>query len=169
MDFNLPSNWWVIQLRKSEFAVLVLGFEKLGLGLDNCGRTTKNAYCRIYSLWLHVPLKNPIPHPWAGPCPRRAAGGSPGRRCTAGRRPERCGRSRPRGSPSQQSRRRRPRAGPDATTARSGTRGQSRLAATSGKGLAKTDPSGGGWPRGGALRVFLPLPRPDPRELQLAR
>ncbi len=38
------------KLQKSEFAVLVLGFEKLGLELDNCGRTTKNAYCRIYSL-----------------------------------------------------------------------------------------------------------------------
>ncbi len=51
MDFILPSNWWVSQLQKSEFAVLVLDFEKLGLGLDNCGTTTKNAYCRIYSLW----------------------------------------------------------------------------------------------------------------------
>jgi hypothetical protein len=52
VDFNLPSNSWVSLLQKSEFAVLVLGFEKLGLGLDNCGRTTKNAYyCRIYSLW----------------------------------------------------------------------------------------------------------------------
>jgi hypothetical protein len=51
VDFNLPSNWWVSQLQKSEFAVLVLGFEKLGLGLDNCVRTTKNAYCRIYSRW----------------------------------------------------------------------------------------------------------------------
>jgi hypothetical protein len=50
VDFNLPSNWWVSLLQKSEFAVLVLGFEKLGLELDNCGRTTKNAYCRIYSL-----------------------------------------------------------------------------------------------------------------------
>jgi hypothetical protein len=29
----------------------ILGFEKLGLGLDNCGRTTINAYCPIYSLW----------------------------------------------------------------------------------------------------------------------
>ncbi len=51
MDFNLTSNWWVSLLQKIEFAVLVLGFEKLGLGLDNCGRTTKNAYCRIYILW----------------------------------------------------------------------------------------------------------------------
>ncbi len=50
MDFNLPSNWWVSQIQKSEFAVL--GFEKLGLGLDNCKRTTKNAYCHIYSLWF---------------------------------------------------------------------------------------------------------------------
>ncbi len=48
MDFNLPSNLWVSQLQKYEFAVLVLGFEKLGLELDNRGRTTKNAYCRIY-------------------------------------------------------------------------------------------------------------------------
>ncbi len=55
VDFNLPSNWWVSLLQKSEFAVLVLGFEKLGLGLDNCGRTTKNAYCRIYSLCTQVP------------------------------------------------------------------------------------------------------------------
>ncbi len=38
------------QLQKSDFAVLVLGFEKLGYELDNCGRTTKNAYCRICSL-----------------------------------------------------------------------------------------------------------------------
>jgi hypothetical protein len=52
VDFNLPSNWWVSQLQKSKFAVLDLGFEMLGLGLDNRGRTTKNAYCRIYSLWL---------------------------------------------------------------------------------------------------------------------
>ncbi len=37
-------------LQKSEFAVQVLGFEKLGLELDNCGLTTKNVYCRIYSL-----------------------------------------------------------------------------------------------------------------------
>ncbi len=48
VDFTLPSNCWVSQLHKSEFAVL--GFEKLGLELDNCGRTTNNAYCRIYSL-----------------------------------------------------------------------------------------------------------------------
>jgi hypothetical protein len=26
----------------------------LGLGLDNRGRTTKNAYRRIYSLWLQA-------------------------------------------------------------------------------------------------------------------
>ncbi len=26
----------------------------LGLELDNCGRTIKNAYCRTYSLWLRV-------------------------------------------------------------------------------------------------------------------
>ncbi len=50
MDLNLPSNSWVSQLLKSEFAVLVLGFEKLWLGLDNCGRTTENAYCRVCSL-----------------------------------------------------------------------------------------------------------------------
>ncbi len=50
MDFNLPSNWWVSHLQKSEFAVLVLGFEKLALELDNSGRTSKNAYCPIYSL-----------------------------------------------------------------------------------------------------------------------
>jgi hypothetical protein len=37
-------------MEKSDFAVLVLGFEKLGLELDNCERTTKNAYCPIYSL-----------------------------------------------------------------------------------------------------------------------
>ncbi len=50
MNFNLPSNSWVNLLQKSEFAAQILGFEKLGLGLDNCGRTTKNAYCPIYSL-----------------------------------------------------------------------------------------------------------------------
>ncbi len=53
MDFNLPSNSWVSQLQKSDFAVLDLGFEMLGLGLDNRGRTTKNAYRRIYSLMFH--------------------------------------------------------------------------------------------------------------------
>ncbi len=58
MDFNLPSNWWVSLLQKTEFAVLVLGFEKLGLGLDNCGRKTKNAYCRIYSLWVEWGLRS---------------------------------------------------------------------------------------------------------------
>ncbi len=47
-----PRNWWVSQLQKSKFAVLDLGFENLGLGLDNCGRTTKNAYRRIYSPWI---------------------------------------------------------------------------------------------------------------------
>jgi hypothetical protein len=41
-------------LQKSEFAVQLLGFEKLGLELDNCERTTKNAYCCIYSLWPHL-------------------------------------------------------------------------------------------------------------------
>ncbi len=51
MNFNLPSNWWLSQLQKSEFAVLDLGFEILGLRLDNRGRTTKNAYRPIYSLW----------------------------------------------------------------------------------------------------------------------
>jgi hypothetical protein len=55
VDSNLPSNWWVSLLQKSEFAVLFLGFEKLGLELDNCGWTTKNAYCRIYSLWCVTP------------------------------------------------------------------------------------------------------------------
>jgi hypothetical protein len=54
VDSNLSSNWWVSQLQKSEFAVLVPGFEKLGLGLDNCGWTTKNVYCRMYSLWVPV-------------------------------------------------------------------------------------------------------------------
>ncbi len=53
VDFNLPSHSWVSQIQKSEFAVLVLGFEKLELELDNCGRTTKNANCRIYSLCSH--------------------------------------------------------------------------------------------------------------------
>ncbi len=51
--FNPRNNWWVGQLQKSEFPVLVPGFEKLGLKLDNCRRTTKNAYCRIYSLCLY--------------------------------------------------------------------------------------------------------------------
>ncbi len=55
MDFNPSSNCWVSQLEKSKFAVLVLGFEKLGLELDNCGRTTKNAYCCIHSLCLQCP------------------------------------------------------------------------------------------------------------------
>ncbi len=50
VNFNLTGNWWVSQLQKSEFAVLVLGFGKFGLELDNCGRTTKYTYCRIYSL-----------------------------------------------------------------------------------------------------------------------
>jgi hypothetical protein len=50
VDFNLPSNWWVTLLQKCEFTVLLLGFEKLGLELDNHGRTTKSAYYRIYSL-----------------------------------------------------------------------------------------------------------------------
>ncbi len=42
--------------KKTEFAVLFLGFEKLGLEIDNCGRTTENAYCRIYSLWFDIQL-----------------------------------------------------------------------------------------------------------------
>ncbi len=29
----------------------------LGLGLDNCGWTTENAYRRIYSQWIVVPIK----------------------------------------------------------------------------------------------------------------
>ncbi len=56
VDFNLPSNWGVSHLHKSKFAVLDLGFEMMGLGLDNRGRTTKNAYRRIYSLWINLPL-----------------------------------------------------------------------------------------------------------------
>ncbi len=44
-------------LQKSEFAVLDLGFEMLGLGLDSRGRTTKNAYCRIYSLGSKPPVR----------------------------------------------------------------------------------------------------------------
>ncbi len=43
-------------MEKSDFAVLVLGFEKLGLELDNCGRTTKNAYCLICSLFWHLDI-----------------------------------------------------------------------------------------------------------------
>jgi hypothetical protein len=35
------SNQLMSQLQKSKFAVLVLGFEKLGWELDNCGRTIK--------------------------------------------------------------------------------------------------------------------------------
>jgi hypothetical protein len=51
--------WWIsifqgidelVSSKKTEFAILVLGFEKLGLKLDNCGQTTENAYCSIYSL-----------------------------------------------------------------------------------------------------------------------
>jgi hypothetical protein len=41
----------LVCFKKSKFAVLDLGFEMLGLGLDNRGRTTKNAYRRIYSPW----------------------------------------------------------------------------------------------------------------------
>ncbi len=53
-EFGRPwcVNSWVSLLQKSEFAAQILGFEKLGLGLDNCGQTTKNAYCPIYSLWF---------------------------------------------------------------------------------------------------------------------
>ncbi len=54
VDFNLPSNWWVSLLEKSEFSVVLLGFEKLGLGLDNRGRTTNKACCCIYSLWFEI-------------------------------------------------------------------------------------------------------------------
>ncbi len=32
VDFNIPSNWRVSQLQKSKFAVLVSGFEKVGVG-----------------------------------------------------------------------------------------------------------------------------------------
>ncbi len=35
--------------------LLLKCFEKLGLGLDNCGRTTKNAYRPIYSVWCWLP------------------------------------------------------------------------------------------------------------------
>jgi hypothetical protein len=35
-------------IQKSEFGVLDLGFDTLGLGLDNRGRTTENAYRHIY-------------------------------------------------------------------------------------------------------------------------
>ncbi len=63
-SFKLASNSWVSLLQKSEFAAQILRFEKLGLGLDNCGRTTKNAYCPIYSLchslWLR-PAQTAIP------------------------------------------------------------------------------------------------------------
>jgi hypothetical protein len=52
MDFNLTSNGWVSLLQKSKFAVLLLRFKKLGLELDNSQRTTKTAYCHIYSLCL---------------------------------------------------------------------------------------------------------------------
>jgi hypothetical protein len=52
VDFNLPSDCSVSQLEKSKFGVLVQGFEKLGLELDSCGRTTRNAYRPIYSLSL---------------------------------------------------------------------------------------------------------------------
>ncbi len=47
VDFNLPSNRLVSLLQKSEFAVLLLRFEKLGLELDNRGPATKNAQCRM--------------------------------------------------------------------------------------------------------------------------
>jgi hypothetical protein len=40
--------------KKSEFAGLILDFEKLGLELDNHGRTTKNYHHRIYGLWVPV-------------------------------------------------------------------------------------------------------------------
>jgi hypothetical protein len=56
VNFNLWSNSWVNLLQKSEFAAQILGFEKLGFGLDNCGRTTKNANCHIHSLWCEVQI-----------------------------------------------------------------------------------------------------------------
>ncbi len=43
-DFNLPRNQWVSLLQKSKFAVLVLGFEKLGLQLDNFGQNRLLSY-----------------------------------------------------------------------------------------------------------------------------
>jgi hypothetical protein len=52
VNFNLASNWWVSQLEKFEFAVLVTCFEKLALRLETCGRTTENAYFCIYSLCI---------------------------------------------------------------------------------------------------------------------
>jgi hypothetical protein len=63
VDFNLPSNWWVSQLQISEFAILVLGFEKLGLELDNCGQTTKKRLLsHLYS------MVNPISVLFLGAC-----------------------------------------------------------------------------------------------------
>ncbi len=51
----------ISQLQKSDFAVLVPGFEKLGLALDNCGRTTNTAYCRIFNLRdREAPMNEPF-------------------------------------------------------------------------------------------------------------
>ncbi len=55
VDINFPGNWWVSQLQNSKFSVLLLGFQTLGLELDNRGRTTENDYHRIYSLWFKKP------------------------------------------------------------------------------------------------------------------
>jgi hypothetical protein len=64
VDFNPPRNWWVSLLLMHElkhgdigkswfchFKNPIPGFERLGLELDNCGRTTENDHCCIYSLW----------------------------------------------------------------------------------------------------------------------
>nr|MCU0337018.1 hypothetical protein [Sediminibacterium sp.] len=48
LKFTIPN----LQIYSPKLA----SFEKLGLGLDNRGRTTKNAYRRIYSLSVRVAL-----------------------------------------------------------------------------------------------------------------
>jgi hypothetical protein len=37
----------LVKFKNPNFALLDPGFEELGLELDNCGRTIKNAYCRV--------------------------------------------------------------------------------------------------------------------------
>ncbi len=45
---------WFRDLKKIQFVVLLLYFEKLGLELDIGKRTTKNDHYRIYSLWVRL-------------------------------------------------------------------------------------------------------------------
>jgi hypothetical protein len=58
VDFILPSNWWVSLLQKSEFADLIVGFEKLGLELDNPGG---QPITPIVANWLFRKIVSKIP------------------------------------------------------------------------------------------------------------